>query len=112
MTQTQAIVLAFKIAEVSGLVTIAGFITCYSYWAPWWKDEIGRTIVVKDLLLVLAFVPTLLSVFFRFNEMASRVVAWFDFAVIALISPVMIWRTVVFWKIHRAGKRGRDRDGS
>lgn len=104
MTQDQAIILAFKAAEVSGIVTIAVFVACYSLWAKWWANPIGRTIVVKDLLLVAAFVPSLLSLFLNFNRLTSHIAAWTDIAMIGLISPVMAWRTWVFWRIHKAGR--------
>lgn len=106
MTQDDAIILAFKAAEVSGLVTITFFIICYSTWARWWSNQIGRTIVVKDLLLIVVFIPSVLSLFLDFNRLTSHIAAWTDIAMIGLISPVMIWRTVVFWRIHKAG-RGR-----
>ena len=59
MNQDQLIVLCLKAAEVSGLVTITAFIACYSRWAKWHRNPIGRTIVIKDLLLIIAFIPSL-----------------------------------------------------
>lgn len=105
MTQDQAITLCFKIAEVGALAAIVAFIACYSAWAEWWKDPVGRTIVVKDLLLLIAFIPPVLSMFLHFSGATSRVAAWFDVAMLGLIGPAMIWRVFVFWKIHRDGKR-------
>jgi HNH endonuclease len=106
MTQDQVIILCFKVGEVAALVTIVAFIACYSRWAAWWQNAVGRTIVIKDLLLIIVFIPTLLSLFFNFSRLTSRIAAWSDIAMIALISPVMIWRIVVFWKIHKKGRRG------
>lgn len=106
MTQEQAIIPAFKVVEVSGLVTIAAFVTCYTRWAAWYRNAIGRTIVIKDLLLVIAFIPSVLSLFLNFSRLTSHIAAWSDIAMIGLISPVMIWRIVVFGRIHRNGKRG------
>ena len=103
MTQAQAIILCLKIVEISGLVTISAFIACYSIWAAWWRDAIGRTIVIKDLLLILAFIPTTLSVFLQFSRLTSNIAAWTDIAVIGLISPVMCWRIWVWWHIHKSG---------
>jgi hypothetical protein len=111
VSQDQAIILCFKAAEIAGLVTIAVFVGCYSRWAAWWSNPIGRTIVAKDLLLILAFIPSLLSVFLNFSRFTSHIAAWADVAVIGLISPVMIWRTIVFGRIHRDGERGRDDTG-
>jgi hypothetical protein len=109
VSQDQAIVLCLKIVEVSGLVTITAFITCYSRWASWIHNAIGRTIVIKDLLLVVAFIPSLLSLFLNFNRLTSHIAAWIDISMLGLISPVMIWRIFVFRSIHRSGQR---EDGS
>jgi hypothetical protein len=105
VNQDQLIVLCLKAAEVSGLVTITAFIACYSRWAKWHRNPIGRTIVIKDLLLIIAFIPSLLSLFFRFNRLTSHVAAWIDIAMLGLISPVMIWRIAVFRRIHKAGQQ-------
>ncbi|HLK73781.1 MAG TPA: hypothetical protein VKU77_09070 [Streptosporangiaceae bacterium] len=109
MTQDQWIIVGFKAAEVAGIAAILLFVVCYTAWARWWDDPIGRTIVVKDLLLILLFVPAVLSMFFQFSRLTSRVVAWSDVAMLGLIAPVMAWRTWVFWKVH---KRRDGHDGS
>lgn len=103
MSQDQAIILAFKIVEVTSVAAIAVFVACYSAWADWWTDAIGRTIVIKDLLLVIAFTPSILSLFFHFSRLTSHIAAWVDVAMIGLIAPVMTWRVFVFWKIHKTG---------
>ena len=103
MSQEQAIILAFKIVEVASVVTIAAFIACYSRWAAWWRNPIGRTIVLKDVALVLVLIPSILSIFVDFNRLTSHIAAWFDVAAFALVPVIMIWRIVVFRKIHRAG---------
>ena len=111
MTQDQDIILCFKVAEVCGIVTIAAFVLCYSRWAPWWRNAIGRTIVIKDLLLIVAFIPSLLSLFLQFNRLTSHLAAWLDVAMISLISPVMLWRIWVFRKIHEQGRIPPDDEG-
>jgi hypothetical protein len=110
VSQDDAIILAFKVAEVASVLSIAAFILFYSRWASWWSNAIGRTIVIKDLLLIIAFIPSILSLFFRFSRLTSHVAAWLDVAMIGLIAPVMIWRTFVFWRIHRDGNGTNDED--
>ncbi len=105
VTQDDVILLCFKVVEVASVVTIVAFVACYSAWAPWWREAIGRTIVIKDLLLLAAFIPSILSIFLHFNRLTSHIAAWVDVAVIGLIAPVMCWRILVFRKIHRDGKK-------
>lgn len=112
MSQDQWITFCFKVIEVSAIVTIAGFIACYSMWAAWWRDPVGRTIVVKDALLIIVFIPSVLSIFLHFSRLSSRIAAWSDVAMLGLIAPVMLWRIYVFWKIHRDRKPPREPDGT
>src|SRR6185312_15046768 len=98
----QAIVLAFKVVEVASVVTIATFIACYSRWARWHSNPIGRTIVYKDIALILILIPSILSIFINFNRLTSHIAAWFDVASFGLVPVIMVWRTLVFRKIHQA----------
>jgi len=104
MTQDQAIILAFKVAEVASLVTIIAFVVCYSRWAKWWRNPIGRTIVFKDLALVLVLIPSILSIFIDFNRLTSHIAAWCDVVSFGAIPVIMCWRIAVFWRIHRNKK--------
>lgn len=101
MTQEQLIILFLRIVLISGVVSILLFVAQYTRLAPWWRQPVGRTIVVKDLLLVLLFIPTILSLFFSLNRLTSHLAAWLDVALIGLVTPVMVWRTWVWEKIHR-----------
>lgn len=103
MNQDQAILLAFKVVEVASVVTITAFIACYSKWARWQSNAIGRTIVIKDVALILVLIPSILSIFWHWNRLTSHIAAWFDVGAFAIIPAVMCWRIFVFRKIHRAG---------
>lgn len=104
MSQEQLILLAFKVVEVASVVTIAAFVACYSRWARWWGNPIGRTLVFKDIALVLVLIPSILSIFIDFSRFTSRIAGWFDVGAFALVPVIMVWRTWVFWKIHKAGQ--------
>lgn len=111
MSQDQAILLGFKVTEVASLVTIIAFVAYYTWLAPWWRNPIGRTIVVKDLALILVLLPSALSIFFHFNRLTSYVAAWFDVASFALVPVIMCWRIVVWRRLDRLGLLGRDGQG-
>lgn len=104
MTQDEVILLAFKVTEIASLVTIAAFTACYSAWAKWWSNPIGRTIVYEGIAIVLVLIPSILSIFLSFNRLTSHIAAWFDIASFGAIPAIMCWRIVVFGKIHKAGK--------
>jgi hypothetical protein len=108
VTQDQVIILAFKVVEVASVVTIAAFTGCYSLWAKWWSNPIGRTIVYEGVAIVLVLIPSILSIFFRFNRLTSHIAAWFDVGSFALVPVIMCWRIAVFGKIRRAGRLPQD----
>ena len=104
MTQEQLIVLLFKIILVADLVSLAAFIIQYSLLAKWWANAIGRTIVIKDLLLGAALTPSVLSLFLHFNRLTSRIAGWVDVALFAGIAATMAYRMIVWQRVHRAGQ--------
>jgi hypothetical protein len=113
VTQASWLVLALKIALVSGFASLAGWIVLYTILAPWWRNPVGRTLVAKTTLIALLFIPTTLSLFFNLSRLDSYIAGWTDMALIGLVTPVMIWRSLVWVKLHRAGELPRDgSDGS
>ena len=105
MSQDALILLFFKIVVVADLLSVFAFLAIYTALAQWWKHVIGRAIAIKDILLGMAFIPSVLSFFFHFNRLTSRVAAWTDIGLFGLIAVVMAWRCVTWVKIHRKGER-------
>ena len=106
------IILAFKVVEVASLVTIIAFVACYTWWTrgKCWTNPIGQTIVAKDAALILVLLPSILSIFWHFNRLTSHIAAWYDVGSFALVPAIMVWRVIVFRKIHRDGN-GKDGSG-
>ena len=109
MSQEQLIILLFKITLIADEAAIVAFIVIYTLFAKWWKNIIGRSIVLLDGLLGLAFLPSIISFFFHFSRLTSRIAGWVDLGIFALIAGVMIWRSVIWIRIHR--KSGEVDDG-
>jgi hypothetical protein len=101
VSQEAWIVLFLKIGIISGFLSLVGWVLVYSRLAAWWHNAIGRTLVVKSMLLAGLLVPSGLSLFFHFNRLTSLVAGWVDVALIGLISPAMWWRTAVWVKESR-----------
>lgn len=106
MTQGQWLILAYRVALIADLVTILAFIAQYTRLAKWWRNPIGRTIVIKDILLVLILMPTAMSLFLNLNRLDSIVIGWVDACLLGLLAPAMIWRIVVWQRMHAGGKGG------
>jgi hypothetical protein len=108
VSQDRAIVLAFKVVEIASVVAIAAFIAYYSRAAKWWTNAIGRTIVYEGIAIILVLIPSILSIFWHWNRLTSHIAAWLDVGSFALVPVVMVWRTLVFWRIHKAGRLPRN----
>jgi hypothetical protein len=101
MTQVQLILLGYKISTIAVIASTLAFIAVYTRLAPWWKSPIGRTIVWKDIALVMAFLPVALSLFFHFNRLTSTLSAWIDIADFVVITVIMVIRCKVWITTHK-----------
>jgi hypothetical protein len=106
-----------KGALIADIVGITLFVADYSRLAPWWKNPIGRTIVLKDLLLLGVISQVVLSVFFHFSRLTSQVASWIQVGELIGMALAMLWRIWVFERIHRnrprdpgSGQAGPDDD--
>lgn len=106
MTQDQLLILLFRITLIAGAVSAALFIVVYSLLAPWWRDPIGRTIVILDGLIGAAFIPSILSLFFNFNRLTSYIAAWFDVTDFTAITFMLLHRSWLWTRLHR--QRGEE----
>ena len=99
---------SYRVSTIAVVFFTVRFIYKYSRMQPWWKSRthIGQTIVAKDILLILAFVPAILSLFFSLSRYTSEIVGYGDVADFILIAVVMEWRTQVFEKVSKEGRRG------
>jgi hypothetical protein len=91
-----------KIGLISGFVTLAAWIAVYSRLARWWRNPVGRSLVYLAALNGLQMAVLALSLFLHFNRLTSLVAAWIYVVVTALSTPVMVSRTVVWIRMHKA----------
>jgi hypothetical protein len=113
LTQTQLIVLLLKIGLVAGLTALVGWIAVYHALTHggWRRNPIGLTLVIEAALIAGLFVPQILSLFFNLTRLDSRIAAWSDVALIGLVTPVMIWRSVTMIRLDRLGRFLRNGHG-
>lgn len=110
MTSPSLLILLTKIMLIADIVAIVVFVADYSRLAPWWRNPVGRTIVIKDLLLLGVISLVVLSVFFRFSRLTSLVASWIQIAELGGMAVVVLWRVVVFEQLDRRRPHG-DGDG-
>lgn len=113
MTSPSLMILLTKIALIADMAAITAFVLDYSRLARWWANPVGRTIVIKDLFLLGVISLIVASVFFQFSRFTSEVASWIQLALLWGMAVAMLWRIVVFERIHRHGPPGDDDgDGS
>lgn len=105
MTQEQVIILCLKVGLIAGFAANVLWVAVYSRLASWWRSAIGRTLVIEAALIAGLFVPQIMSLFFDLNRLDSRIAAWADVALIGLVTPVMLWRTIAFLRIGPSPER-------
>lgn len=108
----QAIVILLRIFLVSGFASITLWIVTYSMVARWWRNPVGRAIVLFGALVAALLVPTTLSLFFHLGRATSLAAAWADVALIGSVTPVMCWRIVTWRRLARYDQQRPGRDGA
>lgn len=106
MNQDHVLLLLLRAVLIADMTALAAFVGEYTLRARWWENPVGRTIVIKDLMLAAAFTPSVLSLFFKFSAFTSRVAGWTDVGLFAGIAAAVTWRIVVFERIHREPPAG------
>jgi hypothetical protein len=101
MNQAQLIILGLKVSVLCVDASTLTFVVIYSKLAPWWKSDIGKTLVYKDIMLLLAFIPLTLSLFFNLSRLTSNIVAWIDIIDFLGISAIMTWRCAIWIRTKR-----------
>ena len=110
MTQAALIVLLLKIFLISGFTTLAGWVGLYT-WLTRGRNllnPIGQTLVIKSMLVACTFLVIALGAFFPWFNRHPLIMGWIDVGLIGGVSPVMGWRCVVWWKLHRLGQLPQD----
>lgn len=110
MTQEQLIIAFFKGDLIADLAAVILFVVVYTLLAPWWRNPVGRTLVLMDILVGVAVLPTVLSLFWQFSRLTSLVAAWCDVGTFAAIAMVVLLRIPLWIRLHRKKKDGGDSD--
>jgi hypothetical protein len=103
LTQAAIQIFVLKVCLIGAFCSLVGWVVIYTRLARWWTNPIGRTLVVKTLLVAALLIPFILALFFNLTRLDSRIVGWIDVFLIGAITPVMIWRSVVWVKASREG---------
>ena len=104
MTQAQWLILSLKIALPAAQASLLAWVAVYTRLTggKWVHNPVGRSIVCLALLSTASMAILALSLFAHFSHLGAEIAGWVYFAVISLTVPAMLWRIVVFLRLHRA----------
>jgi len=89
--------------QVIFYVNIA-FIAGVSLFWPWWRDQLGWSIIAKTAALSVVLLPAMLFIWFGPNAFTSaRWLSWFATWALFLVPAALVWRFVVIFRIQRKG---------
>jgi hypothetical protein len=79
-------------------ISVILFVVQYTLSSPWWRDPVGRTVVLKDLaVLVLLLQICLLFLWPHLLTMTGELVL--DLGSLVGVTLVMLWRMAVWYRI-------------
>ena len=102
-------VIAYRVVLVADLAAIYSYVGIYTLLQPWWKSKIGRSIVLKDLVLSVPMLVIAGSLFFSFGRLGSKVASGLDLGALAAIAAILFARSEV-WIAEHARKAGHIAD--
>jgi hypothetical protein len=76
------------------------FVIQYTLSSPWWRDQVGRTVVMKDVCLLALLVPS--SVLMVWPHALTPLQAeWIGVSSIGGVAIAMAWRMAVWYRIRK-----------
>ena len=100
MSQT----LAGQIAVEGIFYSALGFVAVVSFFWPWWKSQLGWSIVAKSLALALAVFPAMLAYWLGPGVARVAWLQWTALGALWVIPPILVWRLVVIWQAQRKAR--------
>lgn len=99
-TVPAALVILDKVFVLTSLAGCLAWIAEYTR-SRGWRNEIGRTLLVKTSLLAALLALSALNLYFHLNRQDSLAIAWAGVLLLGAIGPVMAWRLLVFRRAAR-----------
>jgi hypothetical protein len=86
--------------------TSLGFTAAVSVFWPWWRSQLGWSIIAKSLALTVAVLPAMIAYWFGAAVYARNPwLGWLSIAAMATIPLILTWRAVVLWHVQRTARQ-------
>ena len=77
------------------------FVAAVSTFWPWWKSQLGWSIIAKTAALTIAVVPAML--YYWLGHRPPGWLNWLSVAALWTIPLILAWRGWVLWQVQRKG---------
>jgi len=100
VTQAEVARTGFQVIFYVNIAFLAGVSLIW----PWWRDQLGWSIIAKTVALSIVLLPAMLFVWFGPNAFTQAPwLAWVSAWSLFLVPAALIWRFVVIYRIQREG---------
>lgn len=95
-----ALVQELKWSTFAATVAILLWIVQYTLSAPWWRDQVGWTIVLKDVFLLAILVPSCIAILWP-SVVSVKDLAYIEAVMLPAITLAMIIRMAIWFRIRK-----------
>jgi hypothetical protein len=97
---------AARIAIEAIFYTSILFTAAVSMFWPWWRSQLGWSIIAKSFALAVAVLPAMIAYWFGTAVYARNPwLGWLSIAAMATIPLILVWRAAVLWHVQRAARQ-------
>lgn len=109
LSSMQWLSLYAKVVEISAVAAGLLFVIQWTWYSPWWRDIVGRTVIAEAAAVLLSIMPGLVESFFDLTSLEKEELRWFNVSAVALIPIIYIWRVYVWHRLPHTGKNLMER---
>jgi drug/metabolite transporter (DMT)-like permease len=105
VTSEQWVHLALKAGSIAALVGLLQWVVIYTVLESWWRNQVGRSLVLLAGLAMVTPIVFILALFFGLSRFSSQALGWAEAGVLFATFAAMVRRSYIWVKIARKGQR-------
>jgi hypothetical protein len=86
------------------------FVVGYTFIAPWWRYEVGRTMAALDIGISLTLFPSVLHHWFGV-AVNTPFFAWYQDMSLLLVAGIALWRLWVVFRVQQDARHNSQEEG-
>lgn len=82
-------------------IMLVACIVQYTLYQPWWKDQVGFTVVLLEIMMLIQILPQMYGDFFVKDAQGLLGLAWAAIIIAEGVTLALGVRFVIWWRIQR-----------